>query len=608
MKRLSSLAHATFALTALLALLASPPADAQSRSLESFRERFNTVISREVTANLSQCVSQPSGGQSIDITFIGAPKYNPHLEEPDRVAINNAALATLNAIRLYRAKPAENLALIQKILPASGQIAEGFKATLAQTFDAPIVIVFTTSRPSQDVVQLGVNMFGRDTAGAYSCSTTALIYVNVDSYEVTGPPAGTGDSFHTITGAYTLALGKMKGEFNGERIVYLDVSATEIPNDCPFKRNFSDDFYRYFFELRGANLLGNETEGWPSPAPPDTKREAFEPGQPVLRINARPSDYGRNGVELTFQLLKNNVLRAYDKVQTVVDWRRLSGCIAPETDATPKAVDVNDVYLCDNAKRRTETALASGSCDNARTDWETYLRLFPNGQCARLATEEIVRLTTACQTAPLEKEDEPVSNGDDGLAACEAARELTRGARKCGDYQTAEVEWQVYKASYPQGSCVREADTRLAFLKRRISETCETPKPPKDAGGTGNAGSGGTGTNEPKPPVITPPPVTDALPDGVYSGERGYTDPGRPGPSSECRSLYRFQVTKSGNTIWFSSDGRDYAGTISRDGFVSIDRSGVTPTTRTAFSISGRFDRASMYSGYCRNGFFRIYR
>ncbi len=60
--------------------------------------------------------------------------------------------------------------------------------------------------------------------------------------------------------------------------------------------------------------------------------------------------------------------------------------------------------------------------------------------------------------------------------------------------------------------------------------------------------------------------------------------------------------------IAFRSDGRMWRGTVSPDGGVHIDRSGVSPRPRSALSISGALNNVLMLSGYCGNGYFRLRR
>ena len=93
---------------------------------------------------------------------------------------------------------------------------------------------------------------------------------------------------------------------------------------------------------------------------------------------------------------------------------------------------------------------------------------------------------------------------------------------------------------------------------------------------------------------------------GSYTGWRGYTDSGRRSPSKECLDRYSFNVEISDGRISFWSDGRTFTGTVDQNGYVRIDRTGLSPRSKTAFTIEGPLNSANMYSGYCGSGYFRL--
>ena len=111
-------------------------------------------------------------------------------------------------------------------------------------------------------------------------------------------------------------------------------------------------------------------------------------------------------------------------------------------------------------------------------------------------------------------------------------------------------------------------------------------------------------------PTPTPTPVPQAHPaarfNGSWSGWRGYTDGGRRSPNKECLGRYNFTAEINDGTIRFWSDGRTFSGSVDSNGFVRIDRSGLSPSSKTAFSIEGPLNNARMYSGYCGNGYFKL--
>ncbi|MBL4875682.1 MAG: hypothetical protein JKY10_04195, partial [Cohaesibacteraceae bacterium] len=99
---------------------------------------------------------------------------------------------------------------------------------------------------------------------------------------------------------------------------------------------------------------------------------------------------------------------------------------------------------------------------------------------------------------------------------------------------------------------------------------------------------------------------TDVVPDGTYWGERGYTDSGRRSPSNNCLSRYTFRVRVANGRLTFSSDNRYWNGRINSNGYITIDRTDISPAPKQGFSIRGQWNNATMRSNYCGGGFFRL--
>ncbi|MBR9766571.1 MAG: hypothetical protein GYB53_24410, partial [Rhodobacteraceae bacterium] len=93
---------------------------------------------------------------------------------------------------------------------------------------------------------------------------------------------------------------------------------------------------------------------------------------------------------------------------------------------------------------------------------------------------------------------------------------------------------------------------------------------------------------------------------GSYQGLRGYTDSGRRSPNAECLSQYSFTAEVRDGTVTFWSDGRTFTGQLDLEGNIGIDRTGLSPGSKTEFWIQGQAGNARMYSGYCGNGYFRL--
>jgi hypothetical protein len=100
--------------------------------------------------------------------------------------------------------------------------------------------------------------------------------------------------------------------------------------------------------------------------------------------------------------------------------------------------------------------------------------------------------------------------------------------------------------------------------------------------------------------------------DGVYDGQRGYTDPGRRSKTRYCLSRYRFTATVRDGRISFESDGRNWHGSVATSGRITIDD--VQPPFKDPTEIQARIDpqtgeaEGSLWNAYCGNGYFELTR
>ncbi len=108
----------------------------------------------------------------------------------------------------------------------------------------------------------------------------------------------------------------------------------------------------------------------------------------------------------------------------------------------------------------------------------------------------------------------------------------------------------------------------------------------------------------------SPPPPSAALGSGTYQAFRGYTNPRRPKPYSECLGRNGpFKVEVTGSQIEFWLDGRLLRGSITPDGTISINGNNSLVRGRrfkSRFWIRGHYSNARMLSGYCMSGYFQI--
>ena len=120
---------------------------------------------------------------------------------------------------------------------------------------------------------------------------------------------------------------------------------------------------------------------------------------------------------------------------------------------------------------------------------------------------------------------------------------------------------------------------------------------------------------QPAPPVVAqrpppPPPPRELLPDGFYTGERGYFSPN----GTECRPKYQFTAEIRGGVISFESDDFRWEGTVDQvSGQLEISNDNIRRVrdgklSRRGLSVAGPYNNAALTSGSCGSGFLRIFR
>jgi hypothetical protein len=106
------------------------------------------------------------------------------------------------------------------------------------------------------------------------------------------------------------------------------------------------------------------------------------------------------------------------------------------------------------------------------------------------------------------------------------------------------------------------------------------------------------------------PGTASAIPDvpsGAFTFERGYYGNYTGAKLEICQPFYSGQAVVEDGIISFTSGGHDWRGVITPDRFIYISRDGVTnPRPKNDTGVTGPIDNASLFNGYCGQGFFRL--
>lgn len=166
--------------------------------------------------------------------------------------------------------------------------------------------------------------------------------------------------------------------------------------------------------------------------------------------------------------------------------------------------------------------------------------------------------------------------GGDGCGQKAAESELT-----CGKLRVMAYDGRI-NAGTPEGQAAIQLE----------QEKC--PGKPDDA--PVQAQPQNPSTNTPQPTYVN----------GVFRGERGYYNQYSGAKKKICEPYYAFTMVVRNGRAEFTSGGHTWTGVINANGNIIINEDGVYPRPKNTTAIIGPVEDASLYNGYCGNGFFRI--
>ncbi|MBI1383666.1 MAG: DUF4384 domain-containing protein [Rhizobiales bacterium] len=327
---------ASSARTALAALVFSIPFVGAGTAIaaESDAYPFRIALRGEMTGlalRLNACTGHSSAGER-EVLFIGVPPLNIHLDPPDRRALNSAAAAEIGTIKGFRANPIEPAGVLPSLVRGGPNAAIELRDTLAKRYDAPIVVVFDTARPTPDLLQLQINMLGRDASGGYGCTETAVLSLDATTFEPRTRASGEGD-FVVLGGALIDAVQRMGKEIAAAGKLTI-VGRADLPGECALKRGMGRDVTALVFDMRRQGLALGESTEWPQirQASGDSPEGVLEGRE--LEVLAEASPLGDSVLEVTVTLYENGGILDLIRYQAVIPVSRRAGCEPPATSPT----------------------------------------------------------------------------------------------------------------------------------------------------------------------------------------------------------------------------------------------------------------------------------
>lgn len=369
---------------------------------QEFDDRFRSVMS-DLAVRMFACAARSEGKAQTEVLFIGAPASNIHLDPAARRTLNAEAAKVVDTIKGFRANPIEPTGVLPSILRGGANAARQLSDMLAERYRAPVIMTFDTARPTPDVLQLQVNMLGRDAAGQYTCTETEVLHLDAHTFQERPRPPAEGD-FVVLRGALLDAVRQMSGVIRSTKDLTVSAEA-KLAGSCSLKRGIGRDVTNLLFDLKrsgaGLDILGSAD--WPKiRIGAQSETEPTADGH-SLNVLAKPSPLGDNVLELTISLSDSGALLDLLRYQAVVPASRRDGCteivVAKVDEVPPPSVDPMSIQTTRaKAFERADFGLVSDRPSYSVND-RMVLTLTPPVDC-RLTLINVDKAGNSCLLLP----------------------------------------------------------------------------------------------------------------------------------------------------------------------------------------------------------------
>lgn len=319
----------------LLALLPASGALAQGAP---FEEAFEREL-KSLMLNLPCAVER---SERVEVLFVGVPADDPHISESMRRDLNARAVNEINRTGSFRANPIEVMGEIAA-LAGGPDAAHEIRATLAERRSAPALLIMSARRPSSEVMELKVDLSGRQEGLGYSCTQTSSLFLDVRTFEEVDRP----EDFElmTLKGATRDAMRRLGAVMPQQEPVSLNVTVN-LDGMCSFRRQFPPQLRAAIADARRAARSAGED------APAMTASSGATPY--VLSVNVWPSGLADDVLAVEYTMMRGDIALDTAFRNVVVNPTVLRGCGQQAAEAV--AADPGETDAIDAEREAAEAA------------------------------------------------------------------------------------------------------------------------------------------------------------------------------------------------------------------------------------------------------------
>lgn len=335
---------------------------------------FEAAFERELKSLMLNLSCGINRSERVEVLFVGVTRDDPHISESTRRDINARAINEINRTGSFRANPIEVMGNIASMVGGS-IAADELRNTIAERRSAPALLMMSARRPDSDVMELKVDLSGREGDGGYTCTQTGSLYLDVRTLAERQRP----DDFElmTLKGATQQAMAQLSSVMPADQPIGLKVQVN-MDGTCSFSRQLGPQVRAAIADSRRAA----RRTGGTAPAIMST-----EGATNTLSVSVWPSGLKPEILSIEYTMMREGVFVDTTFRNVVVNPTILRGCIkTPEEAAAAKEAE-RQAELEAARRQAAEKAAAEAAAKAATRQAQAAARAAAEEEQRRLAAE-----------------------------------------------------------------------------------------------------------------------------------------------------------------------------------------------------------------------------
>ncbi|MEM8853488.1 MAG: hypothetical protein AAGD34_07290 [Pseudomonadota bacterium] len=335
---------------------------------------FEAAFERELKSLMLNLSCGINRSERVEVLFVGVTRDDPHISESTRRDINARAINEINLTGSFRANPIEVMGNIASMVGGT-VAADELRNTIAERRSAPALLMMSARRPDSDVMELKVDLSGREGDGGYTCTQTGSLYLDVRTLEERQRPADF--ELMTLKGATQQAMAQLSTAMPADQPIGLNVSVN-MDGTCSFSRQLGPQVRAAIADSRRAA----RRTGGSAPA-----IMSAEGAKNTLSVSVWPSGLKPEILSIEYTVMREGVFVDTTFRNVVVNPTLLRGCIKTPEEAAAAQEAERQAELEAARRQAAEKAAAEAAAKAATRQAQAAARAAAEEEKRRLAAE-----------------------------------------------------------------------------------------------------------------------------------------------------------------------------------------------------------------------------